>query len=178
MSLESLLAFLDPPTSPWEVPTKADWRAAEGDLGRLPRDYKAFLDLFGTGAIDNFLWVLNPASRNPYLNLNAEMRRMLGALSELRSSGEPCPYPLHPEPNGLMAFAKTENGDGLYWLTVGAPECWPVIVNAARDPTYERFDCDMTGFLEDILARRIRCTVFPEAFPTEPPAFTVRASKK
>jgi hypothetical protein len=172
MSLDSLLKLLPPPLNPGEVPTAEDWTAAERRLGKLPADYKALVDRYGTGIIDRFLWVLNPASANSYLNLLRQNEPILNALKELREAGEPCPYALYPEPGGLLPFGKTDNGDALFWQTVGEPNKWPVVVNAARDPSYEKFECDMTDFVEGILTRRLRCSVFPEDFPSGQPVFT------
>lgn len=171
MSLNSLLTVLPPPQNPVEVPTAETWNATEMQLSRLPDDYKAFVDRFGTGNISGFIWILNPASQNRYLNLLVEMKPILSALRELRESGEPCPYPLYPEPGGLLPFGKSDNGDALYWLTIGQPEQWPIVVNAARDPAYEKFECDMTDFLAGILNRRIHCSIFPEGFSSGLPAF-------
>ncbi|HNW08045.1 MAG TPA: SMI1/KNR4 family protein [Verrucomicrobiota bacterium] len=171
MSLASLLTVLLPPPQPVEVPTTEDWRAIESLLGELPADYKAFVERFGTGKINEFILVLNPASKNPYLNLVREMEPILSALRELIQSGEPCPFPLHPESGGLLPFGKTDNGDALFWLTQGEPDKWHVVVNSARDATYERFECDATDFLAGILTRQLRCAVFHESFPTGPAEF-------
>src|ERR1035437_3681451 len=111
MSIESLLTILPPPPNPVEVPTSGNWNSTEMLLRRLPGDYKAFVERFGTGSLGGFLWILNPASKNRHLNLLREMEPILNALRELRESGEPCPYPLHPEPDGLLPFGKSDNGD-------------------------------------------------------------------
>jgi hypothetical protein len=166
MSLNSLLSILTPPQSPAEAPTSEDWEKIEEWLKRLPSDYRAFVDRFGTGKINGFLWILNPASANRYLNLLREMEPILNALKELRDSGEHCPYPLYPEQGGLLPFGKTDNGDGMFWLTVGEPDKWHIIVNASRDSSYEEFKCDMTSFLEGILTRQIHCSIFPDDLPS------------
>jgi hypothetical protein len=171
MSLASLITVLSPPQQPAEVPTADIWRAVENQLGKLPADYKAFVERFGTGTINSFIYILNPASRNPYLNLAREVDQILGSLRELRKSGEPSPYPLHPEPGGLLPFGKTDNGDALFWLTRDEPDKWPVVVNAARDPAYEKFERNATDFLEGILTRQIRCSIFHESFPGSSSAF-------
>jgi hypothetical protein len=178
MSLNSLLAILPLPQSPVEVPTTETWNATEMQLGRLPEDYKSFVDRFGTGSVSGFLWILNPGSQNRHLNLLREKEPILSALRELRESGELCPYPLHPEPGGLLPFGKSDNGDALYWLTTGEPERWPIVVNAARDPAYERFECDMTDFLAGILTQRIRCSIFPGGFPRGSPTFSTKPSSQ
>lgn len=171
MSLNSILCVLSPPQNPVEVPTVEIWNTTEMRLKRLPGDYKRFVNHFGSGKISNFIWIMNPASKNLHLNLLDEINPILRALRKLRESGEPCPYPIYPEPRGLLPFGKTDNGDALYWLTSGEPERWPIVINAARDPTYERFQCNMTDFLAGILTRRISCSIFPHGFPSGSPTF-------
>jgi hypothetical protein len=171
MSLDSLLTVLAVPTNPAEVPTPGAWPAIESQVGQLPADYKSFMDRFGSGTIDGFVWILNPFSRNAHGNLLYRKEQILDALKELIESGEPSQYPLYPEPGGLLPFGMTDNGDTLLWQTVGEPDQWPIVVNAARDPTYEKFECNMTAFLEGILTRRIRCSIFPEDFPSARPSF-------
>ena len=172
MSLYSLSGILTAPSNPAELPVSSDWTAIENQIGKLPTDYKHFLERFGSGTIDNFLWILNPFSRNKYGNLLTVMEPVLSALKELRDSGEDSPYPLHPESGGLLPFGKTDNGDALFWQTVGEPDRWPIVVNAARDPTYEKFESDMTDFLAGILSRHVRCSIFPDDFPSQRPVFT------
>ena len=175
MSLHKLLTILTPPANPFEVPRQENWSTVKRQLGDLPEDYRAFLERFGTGVVNSFIWVLNPASANRYLNLLAQVEPILGALKTLSLSGEPCPYALHPARCGLLPFGKTDNGDALFWLTKGQPDRWTVVVNAARDPTYEEFACSATDFLAGVLSRRLRSVIFPESFPRGPTIFTPAA---
>lgn len=168
MSLSALLTVLPAPQHPSEVPTPETWSDTERQLGQLPEDYKAFLGRFGTGTIGDFIGILNPASKNPHLNLLVKGRAILSALIELRDGGEPCPYPLFPDPGGLLPFGVTDNGDMLLWLTAGEPRRWSVVVNAGREPTYETFECDMTDFVAGILTGRLHCSVFPDLLSSVP----------
>ncbi len=173
MNIDSLLNNLLPPQKPVEIPTVEDFLAVEKQLGNLPDDYKTFIARYGTGVINHFIWILNPATANQHLNLVSGGEPVIGALRELRSTGERCPYALFPETHGLLPFGKTDNGDSLFWLRIGEPNQWPVVVNAARDAEYEKFDCRMTDFLEGILTRQLKCSIFPAEFPNEPPIFTL-----
>lgn len=173
MNIDSILKHLLPPQKPIEIPTAEDFFAVEKRLGNLPDDYKMFLARYGTGVINHFIWVLNPAASNQHLHLVSGGEPVLSALKELRSAGENCPYALYPETQGLLPFGKTDNGDSLFWLRIGEPNKWPVVVNAARDAEYEKFDCRMTDFLDGILTRRLRCSIFPTDFPNAHPMFTL-----
>src|SRR5215216_123968 len=95
-SLNVLTTLMPPPPTPSEPPNEGGWQSVEARLGmELPEDYKQFITHYGTGAVDTFLWVLNPFSTNTHLNLFDEGRVKLEALRELRY--ETIPYPLYPD---------------------------------------------------------------------------------
>jgi hypothetical protein len=51
---------------------------------------------------------------------------------ESQSSGT-VPFPLFPDPGGALPWARSDNGDVVYWLTRGDdPDRWPVAVWFAR----------------------------------------------
>ena len=59
-----------PPVAPVETPSAIGWQSVEATMRiELPSDYKEFIAYYGTGAVDNFLVVLNPFSCNDNLNL-------------------------------------------------------------------------------------------------------------
>ena len=171
MSIQRLIAVLTPPSIPLEVPELNGWSAVEQTLGSLPTDYKEFVERFGSGTIDDFLWIMNPFSANKHGNLLSAKEGALNALRELRAGGEPCPYRLYPEPEGLLPFGQTDNGDVLFWSRQGRPDDWAVVVNASREPEYEEFHFNLTDFLAYVLSREVRCSIFPEAFPSDHPKF-------
>ena len=50
--------------------TKEKWDEIELTLGvKLPTDYKKFINRYGVGSINDFIWVLNPFTQNSNLNL-------------------------------------------------------------------------------------------------------------
>jgi hypothetical protein len=101
-----------------------------------------------------------------------QIEPVLSAIRELKKDwSDQHPYKLFPEPGGLLPFGGSDNGDTLFWLTLGEPDNWPIVVNAARDSDYEKFECDMTDFITGVLTRQIRCSIFPEGFPSARPAF-------
>lgn len=172
MSASDISKLITPPADPNDAPQPHEWSKIEALLGiSLPEDYKEFTSLYGTGRIDNFLWVFNPSSQNENINLATQVRVQLGALSDLQTFGEVLPYKLYPEPDGIFPFGITENGDVLYWKTTGQPEAWSVLVNEARSPEWETFSMTMTEFLLEVLNRRIRPSAFPNAFPSSTPSF-------
>jgi hypothetical protein len=147
MPIEGLMQIMPPPPEPKEA--SGDWQAVESSLGTaLPDDYRRFIDAYGTGQIDAFLGVLNPFSAGPYYNLLSAGRAHLDGLRELReASGRFLPFPLFPEPGGLLPIAITDNGDTIHWLTNGAPDAWTIVVQDPRAPDCEAYDMPFTAFL-------------------------------
>ena len=69
-----LWQILAAPQRPSEQPSDNDWLEVEDQFGSLPNDFKVFLADYGTGWIDGFLWILDPARRNE--NLNLQLRNL------------------------------------------------------------------------------------------------------
>ena len=176
MSVEQLSDLVRPPELPPFIETSG-WAPVEADLGTpLPSDYKAFVERYGPGRLGGFISAFVPTTRFPNLDLVTQAKRQLAALRELRDGGEPCPYSLFPESDGLLPFAGTDNGDILHWLTAGTPEEWSVVVNDSRSPRYELHSCGMTSFLAGVLAGERRCAIFPRSFPGKPTFEPILAS--
>lgn len=153
--LEELRALAPPPADP--LP-----RAGSGDIA-LPADYAELARAYGLGSFGGFLWLLIPGAENPNLELGrqAELRRQ--DLREVRDDGETLPY----EPEELLPWAITDNGDTAYWRTGVSddPDAWTVTVNEGRGPDWHDFDGTATAFLAAWLAGRERPSVFPDDVP-------------
>jgi hypothetical protein len=173
--IKTLTDLMSPPTKPSDPPTPEGWDEVEAALGfKLPGDYKQFVSTFGTGAVDGFLWVLNPFSRNPHLNLIEDARSTLSAEREFAEEAGPrIPYPLYPDANGLFPWGGTDNGDVLYWLRTGDPTAWSVVVRESRGPDWCEYKMSTTEFLACVLTRDIICDIFPDDFPSDAPRFVV-----
>src|SRR5579863_5757225 len=141
MSFDALRRIMPPPANPSLGGTLPAWPAIEKQLGPLPGEYKEFIETYGLGKIDDFVILYSPNAADRYLNLLTRGPIDLDALRELKTKhgDREVPYPLYPDPNGLLPFGIDENGDGLYWLTEGDPDRWPIVVNEGRAPEYQRF---------------------------------------
>lgn len=166
VSLSRLLQVVSPPIRPVEAGEGNDWAAIEEKLGTgLPTDYKAYIRTFGTGCLDGFIWVFNPFSANPNLNLFHRIEASLQALRQLRAQdASEVSYPLFPEAGGLLPWGATDNGDGLSWLTMGKPDEWSIVVNAARDPRTEHYTSGMADSLAQLLVGAAVSRIFPDDF--------------
>lgn len=65
--INNLISLISPPSQ--RTFDNSVWTTfeSEGNL-RLPNDFKEFISIYGGGAVDNFVWVLDPFSKNPNLN--------------------------------------------------------------------------------------------------------------
>jgi hypothetical protein len=172
MNLEFLVAAMPPPVSPVEAPRSEDWPAVESRLGAaLPEDYKEFIEKYGTGKINDFLWVFNPFAKNENLNLFSQIEIQYEVLNELRSSGERIPYDYFPMAGGLLPFGMSANGDVFFWRTSSSAEQWTVAVNEGRSPSWEVFDVPMVQFLFETLSKKRSSGILPLGFVVAPPKF-------
>jgi hypothetical protein len=133
-SVKGIAKLIPPPRSPRGL--DQSWNAVERELGlALPRDYKEFIDLYGSGQLSSsegwaVIWNFRDASL-----FGKHLREALcGEESIIQSykrlateTDYPCPHPTYPEPGGLLPFASVNDVQNLNWLTIGAPDCWDVV---------------------------------------------------
>jgi SMI1-KNR4 cell-wall len=174
MSIDRLTQVLPPPAAPLEA--QGDWAKVEAELKTaLPADYKEFIRRYGTGNVNEFIWVRNPFSANDNLNLIPAGEFDLEALRSTRDEfPEDFKFTIYPEPDGYLPWGVTANGDGLHWKTGAAPDQWTIAVTDSRAPLWEEFPETLTSFLARLLAREISCKVFPK-FPRSEPVFKPEA---
>lgn len=106
------------------------------------------------------MWVFNPFSQRRYVNLSTQVRTQLNAIEDLDGK----PYPLYPKSGGLLPWGLTDNGNALYWLTVGDPGAWPVVINESRGPEFEQHNTSLTEFLVGVITGAIVSELFPGDF--------------
>lgn len=158
MTVETLIKAAPPPTDPFEAYI-GPWQPFEAALRTpLPQDYKDFVRLYGNGRFLDFIGVNVPVSRSPYMRLVSDAETVIHSFH----SDEECPYPLWPDPGGLLPFGRTDNGDQFFWLCRGAPPDWRVVVWDRGMLEYEMFDCDLTDFLAGIVTGDIKPKAFPD----------------
>jgi hypothetical protein len=167
MALEELLATIPAPEHASEVEKIADWAAIEEEVGaKLPADYKDCVREYGSGVLADFIRIFNPFSASEYTNLVASVNRIGQICRQLKESeGSRFPFDIFPTSPGLLPWGTDDNGNWYFWLTEGAPNDWPVVVGAGRNPRWQRFDCSMTTFLTKALKREIVCKLWPSDFP-------------
>ncbi|MFI6730261.1 SMI1/KNR4 family protein [Streptomyces sp. R-74717] len=123
-ALEQLRARLgEPETWGWARPTLRE--ASEAYLAlALPSDYKAFLDLYGPGAIDDYLCLDRPMDGTA-----EEAQRLWPPGGPKDADPELFPWPFHPEEGGLIWWGSDEQRDSCCFLALEPdPDDWRVVV--------------------------------------------------
>jgi hypothetical protein len=162
--LERLLRLLPPPADPVEPARPDGWPAVERALGAgLPSDFKAFTERYGSGTVDDFLYLFNPFAAGQDGNLLAEKDRVLAAYRQTRARfPDRLPLPPFPEPGGVLPLGRTDNGDELYWVTGGHPDDWPVALLESRAALLEVHPMPVTRFLAALAANQLTSRILPE----------------
>jgi hypothetical protein len=152
-----------------EVPLDAgrvfDWPAVESELGvRLPADYKALAESFPRGWFRDFVRVMLPVGTDRDVSLIEYARGELDALRELREAGEASfPYPLFPEPNGVLPWGFIMSPGIACWLTgPGDPDAWPVVLATEEGDYWDRFDGSASEFLVSVVTADYDASGFTE----------------
>lgn len=163
MSLIELTELMPPPQAP--VESLGSWSDVELDLRRrLPDDYKAFIEKYGSGVIGEFLTVLNPFSVRPNLNLLEQSKQQLVPIRQLVEDLDvELPFELFPSPEGLLPVAITHNGDVVHWLTSAEPTSWTMVVNEGRSLDYKVFEFGFTSFITQFLDGSLSCRAFSQS---------------
>jgi hypothetical protein len=162
--LEGLRQLLPPPADPVEPGRPDGWAAVEAAIGtQLPSDFKAFTEQYGSGMVDDFLYLFNPFAAGKDGNLLVEKDRVLAAYRQTRARfPDRLPLPPFPEAGGVLPLGRTENGDELYWVTEGHPDGWPVALLEARAAVLEVHPVPVTGLLAALAANQLTSRVLPD----------------
>lgn len=153
--LDELQALLGVPA---DKPAGTDnWIELEQHVGSaLPCDFKAFLDMYGTGVISGELVVFHPRGTTPLLERMRETnRRFTQRRDRAIHAGdlEDCPYPFHPEPGGLISWGYDHSGNEHFFHPCDAdPERWQ-IVTMVHESGCETFPGPFSGFVRSFLER-------------------------
>jgi hypothetical protein len=177
MSFDDLLSVVTPPTEPLD--NRGDWGQVVTQIGlTLPVDYMQFVESFGSGSLNDFIYVLNPFATNNNLNLLYKLTQLLGGLRELKKEHpELVPYPLLFEPAGLFPWGLTDNGDMLGWITRGETGHWPSILLPRHASKTAEFWIPMTALLAGLLSGKVVCDLLSRDLFVSAPRFTSAKSK-
>lgn len=144
------------------------WKQIEEKFAiELPVDFKQFIEIYGTGKIDDFVWILNPLSANE--NLNFDTAKYFIDAYETSKSQFPDDYlrPKYPEDGSFFPWAATENGDSFVWIVSGKPDEWTVAVFGRDQENEELRAMGCVEFVYRLLKKELSSKILPIDFPTE-----------
>ncbi|MDG5471415.1 SMI1/KNR4 family protein [Jeotgalibacillus sp. ET6] len=171
--MEELSKILPPPKTPQKTGDKEQWRKFFGTLGtELPSDYVKYIETYGTGGIDHFLWILTPFANDKNVNYLCRQKEIAVAyIQSKRNFPQYYKHDVYPSNGGLLPWAYTDNGDELYWLTDGKPDEWKIVVYESRSLENYTYSLTMVEFLSQIITKELRCKAFPDDFPSNETTF-------
>lgn len=165
--IENLKKVMKLPKNPIDTGSLEKWQEVEHKMGiDFPHDYKEFISAYGTGRIGDFLWILNPFSKNENVNILEVMNYFQWAYSTSKKKfPDDFPRPLFSENNSLITWGATDNGDYLFWVydINLKPNNWKMGVYDSRAGEESKlFDINMSTFLEKLVKNEIQTDAFPE----------------
>ncbi|MDE7251360.1 MAG: SMI1/KNR4 family protein [Acetatifactor sp.] len=143
------------------------WEEVEKKIGiTFPEDYKLFIDSYGEGGINEFLWILSPFSENENLNSIEQFKLMQDAyISMQREFPEQFSFDFYNGKSGLFPWGVTDNGDELFWNFNG--DTLEIVVYESRYVSNMSYIMSMEEFLYKLLKKEIECPIFPDDFISE-----------
>ncbi|MFE5734908.1 hypothetical protein ACFQ7A_28860 [Streptomyces sp. NPDC056528] len=148
--VETLRQLMPPRAAP-EAPV--DWAAVEASWGtEFPSDYRAFMEVWGPGAIDGFFQIQapEPKAEEPASPYGGMLLETLTAEDVWTSSGkEPALEGTRPR---LISWGSDAAADIVCWdASDDDPSAWPVLVYNRGKGVWQRHDCGMVEFLVRVL---------------------------
>lgn len=167
-SVKKLSKAVDWPTKNFP---KVDWSSVEDELGSpLPVDYKELLRNFPPGVFiphwGTSIIVHAPMVVNGKIDYLRQFTTEVEELSDWRDlHPEDVRHPIHPEPGGLIPWARSDRAC-LFWVRNSPrPDDWTVAVSSGGiwryddEPVVEEFDCGAVEFLTKVTSGAIRSRV-------------------
>lgn len=171
--LDRVKSVLGPPADasgrPVEV-TPGDWSAIHDHLGlRLPESFTDFIDCYGSGVLG--LIVFSQPSVPPGSPLEGRgdlLSRIKSGEAYLRQLRQRAaiPYPIHPEPGGLIPWGTSDDEYLFFFLATAAqePQRWPIVWHDVALNEWHEFPGPFDGFLLSLVTGRLPSEIVGEAF--------------
>lgn len=177
--INELAKYIPPPTNP-ENGGKINWESIERLYKiKLPDDYKELISSYGSGIFGDFIWLINPISKNN--NLNFKIIEYIYSSYESMKSDFPdlYPRPSYPNQESYFPWAITDNGDTLIWIVDNNIDSnmWCVGILDSDPETEEIYNIGATELLLKLFNLEIKSNIFPDDFPLENIEFVKESDK-
>ena len=162
MYMDKLKAILKLPEIIYNKGNDQKWIVFQKNYNcKFPSEYKKFIDTYGTGSINDFLWILTPYESNKEINLfhKAEVMRTSYNYMKDMFPGD-FNYSIYPEEGGLLPWGYTDNGDELFFDLKNE---FIVVIETRYSDVY-KYKMGMVEFLYKLFTKKIKCNAFPDDF--------------
>lgn len=141
-----------------------DWEKVEDSYEiKFPNDYKSFIEYYGEGGINEFLWILSPFSEYENLNTIFKFNEMREAYEIMKIDfPKMCEFEFWRNGKGIFPWGITDNGDELFWNY--KDDSVEIVIFSSRYSEKQIFSCSMSEFLVDLLEKKKACSIFPNDF--------------
>lgn len=141
--------------------SEVDWSEVEQRLDLpLPSDFRALVERFPWGIFRGHIVVGNPGLHRGKADLIAGMSVVLDDMRDWGIEEGLVPYPVYPEPGGLVPWGGGPGGAPICWLTIGAdPDAWQVVLGSSDFEIWENFAGGAARFILAVLTREFKSEI-------------------
>jgi hypothetical protein len=142
-----------------------DWDAVNDYLGlALPRSFVQFVETYSFGTLGFLIFSHPSPTADGFRDLLTQIKQGREYLEDRRRTWRweehrGVPYPIHPEPGGLIRWGTSIDAESFYFLAQPAsdPVRWPVVWHdaASADHTWNEFPGPFDRFLYELMTRRL-----------------------
>ena len=165
MMIEVLKSIVSAP----KFNVNCDWNVIENDFKIIiPIDFKKVVEAYGSGCIDDFLWILNPFSENQSINFLASRYFIESYLSLKNEFPEYFIRSIFPEDQSFFPWCVTDNGETFNWIIDKnkSSDEWKVAIFSSDQTSEEVYDMSATELLIKLLSKEIISKILPDDFPS------------
>ncbi len=147
--------------------TNEQWYSVEKKIGFIfPSDYKSFINMYGEGGINSFLWIFSPFSENENLNLLYRAKEFKVSYETMKKEfPNDFQFNFFDGEKGILPWGITDNGDELYWNV--SKENITLVIYESRYGDYREYPMKVTEFLYNLLSKSLSCDLLPDDFILE-----------
>ena len=133
---------------------------------RFPIDYKLFINNYGEGGINEFLWILSLFSKYENLNTVKKFYEMKEAYEIMKKElPEICEFEFWDDGKGIFPWGVTDNGDELFWnYTENSVD---IVIFSSWYADKQIYSCGIVEFLIKKKKKWKKCSIFPDDFIRE-----------